>query len=44
MSIGNLDSVNEQKRIQTMFEYILVTKSEFDEQKRKIKEIQARIK
>jgi len=44
LSIENFEIVNEQEKMKTMFEYILVTKSEFDEQKRKIKEIQARIK
>ncbi|CAF1482554.1 unnamed protein product [Adineta steineri] len=43
MSLKNFEIINESKPIQPMFEYILVTKSEFDEQKRKIKEIQARI-
>ncbi|CAF2719161.1 unnamed protein product [Rotaria sp. Silwood2] len=43
LSIENVDIVNEQERTQTIFEYILVTKSEFDERKIKIKEIQTRI-
>ncbi|CAF4226817.1 unnamed protein product, partial [Adineta steineri] len=43
LSLKNFEIINEPKPIQPMFEYILVTKSEFDEQKRKIQEIQARI-
>ncbi|UJR25802.1 hypothetical protein I4U23_007152 [Adineta vaga] len=43
ISLGNFNKINESKRIQMMFEYILVTKSEFDEQTRKINEIEARI-
>jgi hypothetical protein len=45
-SLENLEIIieNEQEKVPTMFEFILVTKSEFDEQKRKMKEIEARIK
>ncbi|CAF0856299.1 unnamed protein product [Adineta ricciae] len=41
--LENLDVINQSKRVRTTFEYILVTKSEFDEQQQKIKEIQERI-
>jgi WD40 repeat protein len=37
-------TINSISTISTMFEYILVTKSEYDEQKGKIEEIQGRIK
>ncbi|CAF3625422.1 unnamed protein product [Rotaria sordida] len=43
LTIENVEIIDEQERTQTIFEYILVTKSEFDERKRKIKEIQTRI-
>lgn len=42
--VENIDTANEPVQEQTVFEYILVTKSEFDEKKRKIQEIQTKIK
>lgn len=39
----NLEKINEYDREAKKFDYILVTKSEFDEHKRKIQEIQAKI-
>lgn len=44
LSQENLERTNEQERTAKKFDYILVTKSEFDDQKRKIQEIQAKLK
>ena len=44
LSLGNLHVTHAPQRAQTTFEYILVTKSEFEEQTRKIQEVEARIK
>ncbi|CAF0802188.1 unnamed protein product [Rotaria sp. Silwood1] len=43
LSIENVEIANEHEKTHIVFEYILVTRSEFDERKRKIKEIQTRI-
>ena len=44
LSRENIEMKIEDEKSPTIFDYILVTKSEFDEQKRKIQEIQTRIK
>ena len=43
ISPENLEKTNEYERAATKFDYILVTKSEFDEHKQKIEEIQSKI-
>ncbi|CAM4866513.1 unnamed protein product [Rotaria socialis] len=43
LSRENVDTINEPQAKQIMFEYILVTKSEYDERQRRINEIQTSI-
>ncbi|CAF1282899.1 unnamed protein product [Rotaria magnacalcarata] len=43
LSTENVDTINEPQAKQIMFEYILVTKSEYDERQRRINEIQTSI-
>ena len=43
LSLENVEVVEQQETTKTKFEHILITKSEFDERQRKIKEIQTHI-